>query len=295
MAIAENTLVSHSAILRFTEHLLATDRSQKTVIGYQSDLRNFERFYCAKYNGPWFVEETTREDVEDFLAMLTVEKRMSPASRNRILYGLKSFFRFMEYKGICEKNVAEAIEPVRYAKKERHFLSEEAIHDFIRQIDHPMIQVATTTLAYTGMRISECTRLRMKDVDLESRTIAVLNGKGKRDRNIPISDKLYPVLKRYRDLERSTARPDERFFATEQTGSLSASYFNHVLVQTSERLGLKKKVTAHVFRHSIASNLIRKGVNVVQVQKLLGHSSLQITSVYTHATLEDLANAVNTL
>ncbi|MCF8565021.1 tyrosine-type recombinase/integrase [Alicyclobacillus tolerans] len=287
--------MSHQAVLMFTEHLLETDRSHKTVIGYQSDLRNFERFYCEKYNGPWLVEETTREDVEQFLRALKMEKGLGPASRNRILYGMKSFFRFMEYKGICETNIAQDIEPVRYIKKERHFLVEEEIQQFIVEIKHPVVQVAATLLAYTGMRISECCRLRMQDVDLSERIVYIFNGKGKRGRHVPIADKLLAVLQDYRDQYRPDAGDGDRFFATVATGRLSPSHFNTILVQTSNRLGLRHKVTAHVFRHSVASNLIRQGANVVQVQKLLGHSSLQITSVYTHATLEDLANAVNKL
>lgn len=288
-------MLSHEAVLLFTDYMLAMERSQKTVIGYQSDLRNFERFYETRYNGQWYVEDTTREDVEQFMFFLKSEKHLGPSSRNRILYGLKTFFQIMVNKGVCSENVADGISPIRYSKKERHFLSEDEITRFINGIEHPVIRAATTTLAYTGIRISECCGLQLKDVDLDERYIEVVNGKGHKSRRVPIADKLEVVLRNYKNEFRAKATITDRFFATLATGQLSPSYFNYVLTKTSEKLGLKKTVTAHTFRHSLATNLIRRGANVVQVQKILGHSSLQITSVYTHATLQDLAEAVNTL
>ncbi|GMA63505.1 tyrosine-type recombinase/integrase [Alicyclobacillus fastidiosus] len=287
-------MIAHEAVLLFTDHLLTAERSQKTVIGYQSDLRNFERFYERKYNGPWYVEDTTREDVEEYIAFLKHDRGLGPATRNRILFGIRSFFRFLIQKEICSVNVADHMEPVRYAKRERMHVPEDNLEPFIAHISHPVIQAAAYTLFYTGLRISECVNLTMQNVDFASNCIRVINGKGKKNRTVPIADKLFPILDTYRETYRSHATAKERFFATETTGRLSPSYFNHVLFRTSQSLGMEK-VTAHMLRHSFATSLVQRGVNVVQIQKLLGHSSLTVTSVYTHATLDDLSQAVNRL
>ncbi|MCF8568389.1 tyrosine-type recombinase/integrase [Alicyclobacillus tolerans] len=288
-------MLSDQAILLFTEFLISADRSQKTIIGYQSDLRNFARFYEHKYNGPWYVEETTSQDIEDFFAYIKQGRNLNPATRNRILYGIKSFFRFLERRKICTTDITRNLQPVPYNKPERMHLQEEEMESFIDHIRHPLVQIVAVTLAYTGMRISECVHLRIQDVDFAKRTLSIIAGKGNKDRTIPIADKLYPKLLQYYQEHRDKAAPNQWFFATETTGQLSDSHVNHVFRRTSEAMGLKKHITAHIFRHSFATNLVQKGVNLVQVQKLLGHSSLTVTSVYTHATIENLSDAVNQL
>uniref|UniRef100_UPI0012FD104B tyrosine-type recombinase/integrase n=2 Tax=Bacillati TaxID=1783272 RepID=UPI0012FD104B len=85
------------------------------------------------------------------------------------------------------------------------------------------------------------------------------------------------------------------FFCTKKTGKLSPVYVNRIISQAVNELGWKKKVTAHILRHSFASRLVKKDVNLVQIQKLLGHSSLNVTSIYTHTDLEQLSEAINTL
>lgn len=161
-------------------------------------------------------------------------------------------------------------------------------------IDHDLIQLVVLVLYLTGLRISECLSLTTDTVDLDQKVIHVVAGKGNKDRLIPISDKLLPLLQHYLEHE----RPDtdsNLFFCTKKTGKLSDVYVNRVLADAVKKLGWKKKVTAHILRHSFASQLVKKDVNLVQIQKLLGHSSLKVTSIYTHSNLEQLSVAVNCL
>src|SRR5690606_17962462 len=141
------------------------------------------------------------------------------------------------------------------------------------------IRIICITLFYTGMRIGECLNLRLGDIDLAQNTIRVVNGKGKKDRTIPINKDLAPLLAHYIAHERPAVDTDY-LFATAKSGSITAAYVNRVIKDTVTALGWTKNVTAHVLRHSFASNLIKKGVNIVHVQKLLGHSNLKVTSIY---------------
>lgn len=284
-------MLAEQAIVAFGEFLLTQGRSTKTVIGYQSDLRRFARYYESKYNGPWYVEDTTTQDIEEFLSRQVVH----PATRNRRLYGLRTFFRYLEKQGICRDNPTATIEAVRHVKPERMHLREEELERFIQHIDHPLVRVVALTLAYTGIRVSECVQLRIQDVNFSQRTIFIAAGKGNKHRTLPIADKLYPELVAYYEAHRKGADKAERFFATEATGGISPTHINRVFRQTSELLGYNRPITAHIFRHSFATNLIRRGVSLVHVQKLLGHSSLAVTSIYTHATMDDLTQAVNQL
>ena len=87
----------------------------------------------------------------------------------------------------------------------------------------------------------------------------------------------------------------DRFFALARTGKVSSSYINYCIHDAVEKLGWEKDISAHVLRHSFGSNLLEKGASVVSIQKLLGHSSLRVTSRYLHQDTDKLTEAVNLL
>lgn len=281
------------AIEKFKHYLLVTDKSSETVRSYTVDLTNFEKFLEYKYNCPLYLNEVQVTDIEDYLYYLKT-KNLQTASRSRNLYTLRSFWNYAYKNKMCGFNLAMAVEPIKIQKKERTFLSTEEAFQLIDAIDHPLIQLVIKTLYYTGLRISECLNLKVKNVNLENKVIHVISGKGNKDRNIPINQNLLPLFQDYLANERPQVNSNY-FFATKKTGSLSAAYVNSALRDTVEKLGWKKHVTAHILRHSFASNLIKNGVSLVYVQKLLGHSNLKVTSIYTHANMEELDKSINVL
>lgn len=163
-------------------------------------------------------------------------------------------------------------------------------------IDIYIIKVIVLFLYNTGLRISECRDLKIEDVDLEDRIIYVIEGKNKKDRVVPINDNLHKLLVDYIENHRD-APESNYFFATSQSGSGSISYphIAFTLREAAAKAGIKKQVTCHILRHSFASALVKKKVGIVEISKLLGHSNLAATSVYTHTNIEALSEAVNTL
>lgn len=280
-------------VKEFLYYLTITNKSEETIKAYNFDLTYFSRFLEEKYNCPLYINEIKSVDIEDYLFYLK-KRKLATSSRSRNLYTLRSFWNYAYKNKLCEWNIAMAVEPIKVQSKERTFLSTEEVHTLIDAIHHPLLKTVVQTLFYTGMRISECLNLEIKDVDLENKVIHIINGKGAKDRNIPINKNLVCILKHYLKTYRSSIN-GEYFFATEKSGHLSAPYVNRVLNDTVKELGWKKHVSAHILRHSFASNLIKNGVNLVYVQKLLGHSNLKVTSIYTHASIEDLDNSVNLL
>lgn len=285
-------MLLHDAINEFKRYLTITSRSLETISSYSSDLSSFEHFMEDKYNGPVYLDEIESIDIEDYLYYLK-NKNLQNSTRSRNLYTLRSFWNFSFKNKLCSWNVAISIEPIKTQQKERTYLTKNEVVILMESIEHPLIKLVVQTLFYTGMRISECLNLKLSDVDLENKIIHVINGKGSKDRDIPINENLIPFLKEYLN-----TRPDissNYFFITKKTGHLSAVYVNRIIDDTVKKLGWKKHVSAHILRHSFASNLIKNGVNLVYVQKLLGHSNLKVTSVYTHANLEDLNTSINVL
>jgi site-specific recombinase XerD len=280
------------AIQQFRNHQMTIERSPQTIRGYKDNLNLFNRYLQNKYNCPMYLEDITKQDVEGYLLFLKVEKEQQPTSRKRVLGSIRSFFNYAYKSEWCAKNVTATLDSIKCPQKERHFLSEEEVNQFIASIKHQLIQLFVQTLYFTGMRISECLHLKVADVDLEKDVIHVVNGKGNKDRRIPINSKLKELLVEY---DKNWRIDSEYFFATKISGTLSVTSVARILRETTEALGWKKKVTAHIIRHSFASKLVKNNVHLVKISKLLGHSSLKTTSIYVHSNLEDLQDAVNTL
>ena len=283
------------AIERFNDYLYSIDRSPLTAERYVRDMTFMRKFFEEKANGPVFVEDITEDDLEDLLRYLK-EKDFAPNSRSRYFYTLRSFYKFASKKDIVIKDIAANMETIKLPKKERNYLTEEEVDRVVAEVHNPIIKTIVIFLYNTGLRISECRNLKLDDVDFEKKVIRVIEGKNKKDRIVPINNQLYSLLKDYLDNVRDAPESDY-FFATSRSGKKSISY-PHICLSLStaaKKSGINKQVSCHVLMHSFASTLVKKKVGLVEIQKLLGHSNLAVTSIYTHTNLEALTEAVNTL
>ncbi|MBG9545512.1 recombinase [Cytobacillus firmus] len=278
----------------FIRGMAARNASPETLSGYTKDLEMTNRFLEQKYNGFVMLDDIKTQDLEDYLTMLRVERNYQPASVNRHLNTLRSFYKFAIRKGWTKENVVAPIDQLKAPKKERTYMDVKEYEELVQAVQHPTIKTVIQFLFYTGLRITECLSLTLEDVDLDKEIIFVEHGKGNKQRKVPISPKLMPILKTYL----KTIRPktdSNYFFALAKTGRVSDVYVNRVLHETTRKLGWKKTITCHVLRHSFASNLVKNDVHIVHIQKLLGHADLKTTSVYVHANQEQLAQAIQLL
>lgn len=151
------------------------------------------------------------------------------------------------------------------------------------------------TLYRCGLRISEACNLQVADVDLQEGFIYVQQGKGKKDRYVPLDQDTIAWLKRWEAI-----RPESgHYFCTLKGGQLAPVYIRQVLDRLSKRSGVyiqdgreKVHVTPHKLRHTYATELLDEGFNIREVQVLLGHASIQTTTVYTHVRPEKLAKKI---
>jgi site-specific recombinase XerD len=277
---------------KFGKYQSNIERSLVTIQAYREDLTLLNRYLQEKYNGPIYLEDITQEDVENYLYYLKEIKHYQPISRKRVLGSTRSFFSYAYKSEWCDKNVTARLEPTKCQQKERQYLSKEEVMQFVNAIQHGLIRLVAQTLFYTGMRISECLNLQVEDVKLEENLIHIRHGKGNKDRFVPINSKLKELLVDYKENWRLAS---DYFFATKISGTLSATSVARVFRETTQSLGWKKKVSAHILRHSFASKLVQNDVHLVKISKLLGHSSLKTTSIYVHSNMDDLKDAVNTL
>ena len=277
----------------FQKYLVYQEKSQETVKGYMKDLRTFSRFATDRYNTLVYVEDITVDDVLEYMYYLVDERELAPRSRNRYLFSLRSFFNFAVTKQWVERNVASEVKPVNVMEERKVALTQKEVEELLNLIEHPIIHFAVALMANSGMRVIEAKGLKMNDIDFEQNQFLV-NGKGRRQRYVPIAKLLKPHLDNYLTNVRGDV-DSEYVLATTKTGKLSAGYINNVLHSAADRLGWDNKVTCHTLRRSFATNLLRNGVNVFAIQQLLGHQSLKTTQVYLQLKDNELQQAVDTL
>jgi integrase/recombinase XerD len=284
----------YEAIEQFGKYQLTIDRSQNTIHAYKNDLHFFANYLVEAYNCKPYLTDVTAEDIEDYLNYLKESRDYTSASRKRKLAVFRTFFNFCIKKKYCLNNVAVDVESIKVKYQERLFLDEQEVMKIVDQIGHKLIRLVVQTLFFTGLRISECIQLKLEDVNFDRNEIKVMNGKGDKERLVPIHHKLLPLLQDYIENLRPYSRTDN-FFSTQTSGKVSAPYVNKFISEAVSQLGWSKKISCHTMRHAFASNLVKRNIHVVQIQKLLGHTSLTTTSIYTHAKFDDLTAAVNQL
>lgn len=281
------------ALELFLENLSVMDKSEATIGNYRYYLQWFGQYLLHRYNRPVSIDEVKPEDLERFLFNELGEERYSSSARHNATTAFKSLYSFCHRKDYCPVNTGKLIRNVRIETKEREYVTEIEFRKIAREVSSPTARVVVHALFYTGLRIHECVKLTLADVDLEKDCIRVREGKGGKDRNIPINDRLKKVLQDYLENDRYFVGTD-RFFSS-QSGKVSSQFVNRELRDAVKESGIRKTVSCHILRHSFASNLIERGVNILQVQKLLGHESIKTTTVYLHTSMEDLQEAVDLL
>lgn len=277
----------------FEKYMIYHEMSQETIKGYMKDLRNFNRFITERYNSLVYVEDITLNHVKEYMYYLVDKRELAPRSRNRYLFSLRSFFNYAVKKQWVDRNVAAKVNPVKVMQEKKVALTQEEIEELLEVIEHPIIRFAVVLMANSGIQVIEAKGIKMIDIDLAQNQF-LITGKGKWPRYVPIAKELKPYLEDYLTNIRGDI-DSEYLLATTKTGRLSSGYINVELHKATEKLGWDKKVTCHTLRRSFATNLLRKGVNVFAISKLLGHQSLETTAMYLQLNENELQQAVDTL
>ncbi|WP_314303943.1 tyrosine-type recombinase/integrase [Brevibacillus parabrevis] len=290
--IATESMLLTQAIPLFLDWLKARGMRDETLRGYKMDVSQFQRWMSERSNGPVFVDEVTFAHVEGFVEYLSNELDSKPRTINRKINALSTFFTCLKKKKLVQENPVDDIERVKVPESERIYLNKEEIEAIIAAIKHPVVHYFAMMMAHTGIRVNECINLTLHDVDLEEGFVQVVNGKGGKNRRVPMNKQLVQHMKEYLDKHRPHTA-SLFFFALKKTGTVSEQYVNRLLKEACQDVGIQKHVTSHILRHSFASYLVKKDTHVAVIQRLLGHASLKTTSVYLHVQQTDLQEAVN--
>jgi site-specific recombinase XerD len=138
------------------------------------------------------------------------------------------------------------------------------------------------TLAYvTGLRRDEVLNLKIQDIDSSRHQIRVANGKGHKQRMVPVTDHMIDLLRQYY----KSYRPGNYLFEGLSSGKkYSETSFRNIVNKAAQRAGIRKKISPHTLRHSFATHMLEKGMNLKRLQMILGHNAMKTTAVYLHVT-----------
>jgi integrase/recombinase XerC len=272
--------------------------SAHTLKNYAIDLREVAAF-LRKNHPQWTKGDEIRWErlpllpLRSYLAQ--AYGRLKPSSLGRRIATLRSFYKFLAKRGVVQRNVALELSAPKLPKALPKFLDvDEAFRlmeipqgqDFVSARDRAILELFYSS----GLRIGELTSLRLSALDLKEGMVRV-KGKGNKERLIPVGAKACVSVGDYLEI-RSQVRPragfEEVLFLGEQGKSIHPSVIARRLQRYAQKLGLPKKVTPHMLRHSFATHLMNNGADLRGIQELLGHASLSTTQKYTHISLDKL-------
>ncbi len=227
--------------------------------------------------------ELTVADVRAYLEHLRVRERKSPRSIN--VYAAALGFLFGETLG--RRAEIGRIPRLRVHAKPPVVLAPSEVERVLAALATPRQRAFVMTLYGAGLRISEAAALRIEDLDSARMQIHVCEGKGGRERYVPLSPRLLGELRAY--WKRYRPKGPLLFPGRDSDGRLSRAGISKALQRAARRAGIAKRATPHIFRHSFATHLLELGADLRTVQVLLGHSSIRSTTAYLHVSHARLA------
>ena len=273
------------------------NRSPLTVRWYEESLRDFETYIRG---------------VDDYLSLSTVDadvirgwvERMmdegkKPATVNRGLSAVKTFYRFALSRKLVEKDPAHGIIGPKKSKPLPQYVREgdmnRLLDEYLQGDEYNKVRARTIIIVFyeTGIRLAELIGLNDEDVDFDSMQLKV-TGKRDKQRIVPFGAEMAEALQQYMALrDTEVERQELGLFLSNKGRRVSREMVRNLVKQSLSEVTTLKKRSPHVLRHSFATAMLNNGAGLESVKKLLGHESLETTEIYTHTTFEQLKRVYN--
>ncbi len=277
--------------LEYCQNQKRLDR--KTIKAYQIDLTQF----CSHIQTT-NLATVTPETLENYIAIL--HQKYKPKTVKRKIASLKALFHYFEYKELVERNPFNKIqvkfrEPAILPKTIPLHTVEIFLSTIYKQLSNAptnyqkrnaLRDAAVIELLFaTGMRISELCSLKTTDVDLYDKSILIY-GKGSKERKIQIgNDDVTRILEQYKNNYKTEIESCGYFFANQNGTSLSDQSVRRMINKYTSLAAIDQHITPHMFRHTFATSLLEADVDIRYIQEMLGHSSINVTEIYTHVAM----------
>lgn len=258
------------ACIRLVQDMRIRNFAANTIDAYAYHVDKFERFLGSKN-----IFAATPEDIRSFQLHLIEVRKVGFSSFNQAVCGLR-----LLYSVTIPKNWPVVMIPFgKRAKKLPTVLSDTEVARLLACTPNLKHRTFFTTLYAAGLRLSEAANLTLSDIDSQRMQLNVQSGKGRKQRQVPLSPRLLKELREYWKEYRPTILlfpgkfPNKPYAGTSIQKTIKAS---------AKRAGISKTVTPHTLRHSYATGLLEAGVDILTISRLLGHASFSTTMVYLH-------------
>ena len=279
-------------IEEFLEYLLVVKKhSNNTIVNYKVDLMEFYNFNNEKIS-------ISKETVTTYLKHL-YDKDVSKSSISRKLSSLRNFYDYLVKKEIININYFKMFKNPKKDKGLPKFVKEDdidkmfSIPDTRTWIGERNILIIRMLYA-TGVRISELVNIRLNDINISDRTIKIF-GKGSKERIVVFGNNTKEALDEY--LARGRRQVDfhssEYLFLNKDGNKLSTRYIRKIIDDIIFKASIEMHVSPHMLRHTFATGMLNNGADLVSVKDLLGHESLDTTSIYTHVSDDKIREVYN--
>ena len=268
--------------LSFFETWLRNQRySEKTIVTYVKAIKIFFQFFESK-----LPEQITISDFHCFNNGHIIKYGYSASYQNQVINAIKLFYLKIEQR---ELNI-ELIERPRKYRPLPKVIPKEVIQKMLTSIPNLKHKTALALIYSCGLRRGELLNLKLSHLDSKRRTLSVINGKGQKDRVLPVSEKMMLIIIKYYKMYKPTIYLIEGQVKGQKYSETSLENIFH------KYLGMickNHKYTLHCLRHSYATHLLESGVNLRYIQELLGHKSCKTTEIYTHVSTHSLSTIRN--
>ena len=272
--------------------------AENSIANYIADVQKLVNFLEATAS-PSTPLTTDPEIVKRFI--YEIARGLSPRTQARIISGLRSFFNYLIFEGYREDNPTDLLESPKIGRKLPDTLSVDEIDQLVAAIDRSKPEgernrAILETLYGCGLRVSELVGLRLSDLFFEEGFIRI-TGKGNKQRFVPVSsatqDAINLYLKEVRPLQKIEKGFEDMLFLNRRGKPLSRAMVFTITRQLAEKIGLKKTISPHTFRHSFATHLLENGADLRAIQQMLGHESITTTEVYMHVDRTHLSEIIH--
>jgi site-specific recombinase XerD len=287
-------------IKKFVQWLKSLNYSDNTVETYKNQIREFLWFLETEENIKG-IQKLNLEHVKNFHESLKQRKNarfgggLSASHINGIAQTVNQFLKFLR---LAEQiKVSASLKPIKEEKKEKDIPTLKEMIQLLDSINTDLDYINFRTKAMlaifygAGLRKAELENLKVEDILMEEQLIHVKKGKGRKERIIPVPDKVIQYIQDYiehcRDIFEDTGEHAEDYLFIDVMGKkMNEDAIYKTIKDCIENSGIRslqdKKITPHTFRHSFATHLMDKGMDIEDIARLLGHSSLDSTMIYTH-------------